>query len=158
MRRYALSIKLVLAALLLAFIWGNSFLPGELSGRESEFIRQLLQPVIAPLQRLLSAGGFEIDQSVLVRKVAHFTEFAALGAVMLALFVRPGWKIRFLLPAGLCLIAAAVDESIQMFSAGRGPSVRDAALDFGGACVGLALAAALVGLIRLIRRRKTGFS
>lgn len=154
MRRYALGIKIVLAVLLLAFIWGNSLLPADVSSRQSELVRQILEPVVEPLQRFLSARGFEISQSALVRKAAHFGEFAMLGAMMLALFVRPGWKIRSILPAGICLMAAAVDESIQMFSEGRGPSLRDVALDFAGACAGLLLAAALVCLIRRLRLRK----
>lgn len=155
MRRHAIGIKLALVALMLAFIWGNSLLSGEISGQHSELVRQLLEPVIEPVQRFLSDRGYMLEQSYLVRKAAHFTEFFMLGAVMLALFIRPGWKIRSILPAALCLIAAGIDEVIQTFSEGRGPALRDVALDFAGACAGLLLAAAIAGLIRMLRQKKT---
>jgi len=146
MKPIVFTIKLILVILMLAFIWGNSLLPGDLSSQESEKVLELLQPVVGPLTRVLNAGGFDVDEHTVVRKLAHFTEYAVLGALMFLLFVKPDGRSRYLLPAGLCLTTAGIDEGIQIFAQDRGPALRDVAIDFCGSCIGL-LAAAFVILL-----------
>ncbi len=148
-------VKLALVVLMLLFIWGNSLLPATASSRESGFVLRFAEPVVAVLQRLLEGRGVSLSEDVVVRKLAHFSEYAVLGVLMLALLIRPGLRSRPAASAGLCLAAALLDEGIQLFSPGRGASLRDVALDFAGACVGIALAALIVGLLRAARN-KTG--
>ena len=55
----------------LVFIWGNSLLPGEISGAISDFFKRILQCLFEQGESEPSGLGF------LVRKMAHFTEFTA---------------------------------------------------------------------------------
>ena len=140
----------VLLVLLLLFIWGNSLLPTEHSAAESGWVRRLVTPVL----ELFVGRGRVTDH--LVRKIAHFTEFTALGAVLTLLF---GWgrSLRWkLLSANFGLIAALLDETVQLFSH-RGSQVQDVWLDFGGVVFGSLLAlGAMLLLERRGRRAKQG--
>ena len=127
---------LVLLVLILLFIWGQSCLPSALSDRESGSVLDASRPF---LERLLGEGRVTM---YLIRKLAHFAEYFALGCVASLLF--PLSLHRQALCAGLCLLAGLLDETIQIFS-GRGDQVRDIWLDFAGA-----LAAILI--VCLLRR------
>ena len=59
----------------LCFIWGNSLLPGELSGAFSNWVKDILAA-------LLPGDGESVGGGGLLRKLAHFTEFACLGAFL----------------------------------------------------------------------------
>ena len=84
----------------------------------------------------------------IVRKAAHFAEFAALGITVGGFSVNLGYLHRrkyIALPAWITLLTAVCDEFIQYFS-GRGSMVIDVLLDYSGALFGLALTAAYVYL------------
>lgn len=131
----------VLIILLLLFIWGNSCLPKQISSQESGRVTEVLRPLLETL-----FGEGRITEHF-VRKLAHFTEYAALGCVsalwMLSLPVKTVWRIGYCAMGSL--IVALLDETIQIFS-GRGPMIRDVWLDFGGAICG----GAIVFLIRYL--------
>lgn len=134
-RRAALTGLIVLT---LAFIWGNSLLPPEASWAVSEAVK-------AVLLALFPGGGEAAGEGsgllgVLVRKAAHFTEFALLGALLAAR--QRGLLGARTLPLLGGLLAALTDESIQYFT-GRTSSVFDVWLDFAGAAAGAALAGRL---------------
>ena len=117
----------------LCFIWGNSLLPGEISGAISDAVKNLLRWCLSFLN-LPSGGG---GGGGLLRKVAHFTEFACLGGLFTWLFSmlrRPAW-----LALGCGFLAACVDETIQIFVPDRGPSVFDVGIDTAGVAVGILL-------------------
>lgn len=127
-KRLRLCISLL--ALNLAFIWGNSLLPGELSGAFSDWVKSLLLPILP--EGLASGGG-----GGLLRKVAHFTEFAALGMCLgwlKSMLKKKAWTGIFW--GGL---AACVDETIQIFVPGRGPGIKDLGIDLLGVCTGIFL-------------------
>ena len=87
----------------------------------------------------------------LVRKLAHFTEFAVLGLLAGMLF---GGRCRHLL-AGLLFsaITALCDETIQLFAAGRSGRIQDVRLDIAGVSAGAAAAQLGRAAIRFTRRR-----
>ena len=117
----------------LCFIWGNSLLPGEISGAISDAVKNLLRWCLSFLN-LPSGGGGGGGH---LRKVAHFTEFACLGGLFTWLFSmlrRPA-----LLALGCGFLAACVDETIQRFVPDRGPSVFDVGIDTAGVAVGVTL-------------------
>lgn len=128
--RRRLRICTVLLICNLAFIWGNSLLPGPVSGAFSDAVKDLLQEVLPAGESLSGSGG-------LLRKLAHFTEFTLLGMCLtwlLGMLEKPGcW------PLFLGIAAACVDETIQIFVPDRGPSVRDVALDSSGVLTGMIL-------------------
>ena len=68
-----LKISAWLIGCLLCFIWGNSLLPGEISGRISDAVKEFLAFLLPGEVPGVTTGGG------LLRKIAHFTEFAALG-------------------------------------------------------------------------------
>ena len=115
--------------LILAFIWGNSLLPANSSLTFSEWVRMLLTNSV-PI-----AYGDVNWKSVLIRKLAHFTEFAALGFFLAWHHGMLGKKqLRAL---GLCVAAACIDETIQFFVPGRAPGLYDVAIDSLGAATGM---------------------
>ena len=115
----------------LIFIWGNSLLPGEISGAISDGVREILETFFP------EGETSPQQESFLLRKMAHFTEFAALGACLAWLFGMLGKRKLFPFLCGAA--AACVDESIQLFVPGRGPSLRDVGIDTCGVLTGLIL-------------------
>jgi len=78
----------------------------------------------------------------LIRKAAHFTEFA----IFFWLLARGPLRERIGMALAICAIYALADESHQMFAPGRGPSLFDAGLDFTGALFSNFLRTALTSL------------
>ena len=120
----------LLLVLNLAFIWGNSLLPAEISQAFSDWVKNLLFRMAAPEGALSQGSG-------ILRKFAHFTEFMTLGMLLgwgLGMLQKqPFWGI---LPG--CL-AAIADETIQHFIPGRGPALADVLLDTAGITAGIFL-------------------
>lgn len=123
----------MLLCLILAFIWGNSLMPPAISQGFSQWARAVLNSLIGA-----TGGGTQIAGDGILRKIAHAAEFAALGAVLAGL-MNPVKRDKF--PAMLlCGTGTAlVDETIQLFVAGRAGMVRDIWIDLGGFIVGSAI-------------------
>ena len=126
---------LVLIVVTLLFIWGNSLLSREQSSDESAWVMHL----VTPLLEVFVGKGHVTEY--LVRKLAHFTEFALLGFELLLWFAGARDKRRdaLLLAAAHGLFAALADETLQLFS-GRGSQIQDVWLDFAGVSAGAVLA------------------
>lgn len=122
-RRLRLCVALLVGNLV--FIWGNSLLPGELSGALSQWLKDLLLP---------EAGDASVGHGLL-RKLAHFTEFASLGACLSWLHAMLGKK--WWQPLLWGIGAACLDETIQCFVPDRGPGILDVMIDTAGVCVGI---------------------
>lgn len=124
-KRMRLCVALLSAILI--FIWGNSLLPGEVSGAFSRWVGQLLG-----LSGTGTGGGG-------LRKIAHFTEFCALGMCLRWLFgMLLQSKLRpIFLPLGAGFLTACIDETIQMFVPGRGPGIKDVGIDTAGVLAGI---------------------
>ena len=121
-----------LTALWLLFIWAHSFLPASVSKQESGHWLALLQHWLPWLT------------DHLIRKTAHFTEYAVLGAL---LFGAAGVRYGLWFPPCFALLAALSDETIQLFAAGRSGQVSDVWLDLAGFLAGwlvIALSAILL--------------
>ena len=129
----------ILIILNLCFIWGNSLLPGEASAAFSDWVKNLLAGI-------LPVNG--MDQSVggLLRKLAHFTEFATLGFLLSMLFRLKQRKTWYALPLGV--MTACMDETIQMFVPDRGPGILDVGIDTCGVLTGMFLLYAAHVLMR----------
>ena len=127
-KRLRLSITLLICNLI--FIWGNSLLPGEISGAFSDWVKSILARILPMGPDGDSGGG-------LLRKVAHFTEFAALGTLLAWLhgMLQKG-KLR---PFLWGVAAASMDETIQCFVPDRGPAVKDVCIDSAGVLTGIIL-------------------
>ena len=121
---------LVLIGVNLAFIWGNSLLPGSQSSELSGGIMVWLEETLGE--------GFA-GTEFLLRKLAHFSEFACLGLLLAWLFLMLGQKgvHRITMPLLFGNLAACLDETIQVFRPDRGPSVIDVWIDTAGVLTGV---------------------
>ena len=130
-------IQTALLILTLTVIWGHSLVPADTSSLESGRVLELLRPV---LETLLGAGNVS---EYLVRKMAHFTEFAALG-FQLALFLPPLRGPRRVLRAvEMGFFAAFLDESIQLLTEDRSGRLQDVWIDTAGVLFGALVALAV---------------
>ena len=127
-KRLRLCITLLICNLI--FIWGNSLLPGEISGAFSDWVKSLLA-------RILPMGPDDGSGGGLLRKAAHFSEFAALG-IWLA-WLHGMLQKGTLRPFFWGVLAASADETIQRFVPDRGPSIRDVCIDSAGVLTGIIL-------------------
>ncbi len=120
----------ILICLNLALIWGNSLLDGEASGNFSG-------GVMAFLGRFLPVLLTE-SAHTLLRKAAHFSEFALLGLLLcgrhrLEADSVPGHLM------GFGLAVACIDETIQIFTPGRASSLIDVWIDTAGFALGFVI-------------------
>lgn len=136
---------LVLLGLTLLFIFSQSLIGKEDSRAESESVMRFIKPL---LEIFVGKGNVTL---FLVRKLAHMTEFAVLGAELTLLALLLGKKSAgFFALAGV--LAALSDETIQRFT-GRGSDLADVWIDIGGAVIGTLLVLAVFLIVRLIRCR-----
>ncbi len=148
-RKTWIVIVIVIIVATIVFIWGNSLKSRSESQGLSLGVLQLLRPL---LNAIFSPGNVTDH---LVRKMAHFAEFGALGAefVLLTILLRKlKWQsILNCLFAGL--LVALTDETIQLFSS-RGSQVVDVDLDFSGVVTGVLLMLLIYQIVKAIRRAK----
>ncbi len=119
----------------LAFIWGNSLLDRENSASVSEWVGNALAAVIP------GTSNGVLESGDLLRKLAHFAEFALLGVCLRWLYgmmmQKPAHYL--LLPVFSGVAVAFVDEGIQMFVPGRGPGLMDVGIDSSGLVLGIVI-------------------
>lgn len=123
----------ILVVMWLAVIWGNSMTTGQVSGEFSGWASRLLGKILPFLSPDSEYGH------LLVRKLAHFSEFAILGILFRWLFAMLMEKrsLRFLLPLGCGMACAIIDEFIQSFTPGRVCSFWDMCIDWSGVLTGI---------------------
>lgn len=146
--------RLILCCILLScnliFIWGNSLLPGEISGAFSDLVRdgiqKLMDLLLGPRPEKPPGGGG------LLRKLAHFTEFTFLGLCLswLIRMVRSKSAEHIVYPLLGGFTAACIDETIQLFVPLRGPAIKDVGIDTAGVVLGVAI----ITLIQMIKNKK----
>ena len=117
------------------FIFFNSAQAGNISGERSTDVTALLNKIPAGL-----GMSFRCSE-LLVRKLAHFAEYALLGFwLMLTLRVYTRRIISCIAwPLFFGLLTAVADEFFQLFIPGRAGQVKDVVIDFGGVLSGLCL-------------------
>ncbi len=151
---------LLLCAGFVAWIFSNSLKDAEQSTAQSAGVVEIVQKVvyvIAPDSPIVTATGEDYDLlHKVVRIIAHFLEFALLGALLVwcwRTFTRK--KIWFLIPCGALCIVPVVDEILQSFTAGRAMEFTDVCIDIaGGIAGGLFALLTLWLLFAIIRKRK----
>ena len=139
-------IRLILSIIILltvAIIWGHSFMTPEMSTEESSFVKEIVEAVV---QSVSNNEAFTIPE-IVIRKSAHFFEYAVLGLELVILITinkslqadddKKGGLIKKLLslyPTAfiISLLVGFVDETIQYFT-GRYSSIWDVLLDLAGA-------------------------
>jgi len=124
----------MLAAILIftLFIFGNSFAGYDMSHDTSNSISEIILP-----------DKYSDSEKVLliIRKMAHLIEYAALGMAVMqfAKYVEKDYRKKlYALACFYVLFVAVLDEHIQSFS-DRTSSTGDILLDFFGALIGFAI-------------------
>jgi VanZ family protein len=159
--RWILRISLtVLCVLAVGFILYNSLQPATQSAEQSSRVVALVQKaaaVIAPHSSIANATGQAYQRlHEVVRTLAHFVEYALLGALggwcCLTYTVR---KSYLPIPMAGVAVLSVLDECLQTLSAGRGAQFSDVLVDMIGGGCGLAFAYFTVwAAVKIIKRRK----
>lgn len=135
------TILTVLVGLTLAFIWGNSLMPGAVSGAISDWFGAVLSHIFGGQVDTVHGHG-------VLRKLAHGTEYLVLGTELCWLLI-PEKPWTALALSGV--LAALTDETIQLFVPERCGQIKDVWIDLGGFTVGVLLCL----LVRFCHKRKT---
>ena len=141
-RKVISAVLICLCIATVAFIWGNSMLGSKASSNVSNSVLGALEPIIRRF-------GIVSRNDLWLRKLAHFTEFAALGAELLFLAAVKG-KSGFQTASNCAfasLLVALTDETIHLIR-GRNSLVIDVLLDFSGALSGILIAWLICWLIK----------
>ena len=129
-----------------AVIWGHSLVQGPQSSLESGLVVSIVRPLFEAL------GVTDVDlMSLVVRKLAHFSEYAVLGVLARGLFASLR-RERGTRPWPMALLVALVpvaDECVQLFVPGRSGQPADVLIDLSG----LACGALLARVVARARRR-----
>lgn len=118
----------ILVILMIIFIWGNSCLPGSQSSAVSGSLSYRLYQLFS-----FTSIDFEMFHH-LIRKLAHFSEYALLGGLIY-------WHMGYLFKkvalrsVGLGLLIACIDEGIQFFVPFRSSQISDVMIDLSGVMV-----------------------
>ena len=123
----------ILVVLNLALIWGNSLL----SGAESSQMSSGIMAFVMELLRI--PAGFSDSLHLVIRKLAHLTEFACLGVLISwhLKLVKEKRVYQIFVAVLIAMAVGLVDETIQLFTPDRGPSLVDVWIDTLGAVLGI---------------------
>ncbi len=123
----------VLVILCTILIFSFSLKSREESAQDSNFVVSIIKPIIEKV-----FGKAPENLGLIIRKLAHMTEFCILSVLTALLAVKIyKYKSKALFGYAMfyVLAVAVSDEFIQYFS-GRGSSVVDVVIDFSGATIG----------------------
>lgn len=131
----------------LCVVWGHSLMQGDASSAESSAFVDLVRPLFE-----LFGLHDETLMSFIVRKTAHFTEYAILMFITHGMVRAWFGKTRAALVAALAvwILAPCIDETIQLFIPGRAGAFRDSLIDMSGGATGWCIAS----LVSMRRRKR----
>lgn len=159
-QKHSIGLTRALVIAVMGIIYCFSAQTGEESGAMSGSITAWLVGIFVPgfeklsvqeQTQLLESAGF------LVRKLAHFSEYALLGFSLLLHIRQLQKRIKVHLPWlwawGIGTVYAMSDEWHQSFVGGRGPSLRDVCIDSSGVLAGILF---LLLILLWTGKQKTG--
>ena len=139
-------ITLLLMIMIFGFSAGTADESSVLSLKVTEWLMGLIYPEYSALSADQQYGVFSMLH-MLVRKLAHFGEYALLGAALRQFL----WTFPLRWPGTaawiMATLYAVLDEWHQTFVSGRSGQLRDICIDSAGALAGVFLAAAATALI-----------
>lgn len=135
-------ISLFLLIFTMAIIFSLSADTGEESGNLSGEVTKKILGAFGIHEENYSADTYnQIKNNMdrVVRKCAHFLEYAWLGAISYIFFLTYDWKRlkTAMLALCVCVPYAALDEWHQSFVPGRGPGIKDVLIDSSGSVFGI---------------------
>ena len=118
---------LILTVLCCLVIWSFSFDNAESSGAESDRVGEITSEAVEKV-----SGAKVTFEPFVIRKTAHFVEFAVLGVLLYMTFHYFGIrkiKTNYAIGVSVSFAVAAIDEFLQLFSEGRSAQMGDVLLD-----------------------------
>ena len=152
-------VLVILTALVMIFIYRMSAMDAENSSQLSTSVGYTVgQVVVEGFDELPSEVQGEYVESIEhpLRKLAHFTEFTALGFLLIfdiLVFCRSNGAKRFLISLIIGLLYAASDEIHQIVVSGRSCEFKDVMIDTGGVLTGCVIASIIISVIHHIKYR-----
>lgn len=142
---------ILITAGLIAFAFIHSSMPADESGAESAATMGFLQNIFNAL-----GINFELTDHI-VRKLAHFTEYTAIGIMLMNTAYsfnksRPYVFYPHILFAGL--FSAIIDETIQLNVPGRAGMITDVLLDFSGVLTGTIVMLLILTVYKAISKKE----
>lgn len=140
-----------LTGALVCWIFSNSLKNAESSSSQSGAVLRAFQNFF---DALFPGGGIVVSGHF-IRKAAHFSEYALLGAMLFFTYrsYTVKWKM-FFIPALLAAAVPFLDEGLQFFSEGRSPQLTDVGIDLSGALFGMLFAWAVLYVAAVVRRKR----
>jgi VanZ family protein len=152
----------VACAFAVGFILYNSIQTAVESAKQSSRAVEVVQKVVAtvaPNSPIVMATGDAYDRlHAVVRTLAHFSEYALLGALVAWCYRSYTDKKLWLgITGGGVAVLAVMDECLQTFSAGRGAQFSDVLVDIFGGGVGISFALFTVWLVGKMIGKRRGY-
>ena len=130
----------VAAALYILFIYSNSLKTADLSSADSGHVLDVLK-------NLFLSAGIESRWLTehLIRKAGHFSEYTLLGMILYQCVKSYEFRMerRLFIHGAAGFLIPFIDETIQLFVAGRSGQISDVWLDCSGVAAGTVIAALL---------------
>ena len=134
---------------MILFIFSNSLTPAVSSNSASLSITELIFPFLHAMKLYPSVDTLNF----IIRKLAHFSEYACLGILVMGAIHFAPLKFRkkecffyFLIPV--------VDESLQLITEGRSCEIRDMLIDSAGLFTGFVLTVLFFRIVLHFRHKK----
>lgn len=152
-RKTVFTVSLILAAVWMCVIFGFSSNDAEESTAQSNTVTRFIIGMLNPEFDNMSEEQQQemIDElDGIVRKIAHFTAYAVLGALLCVSIYHAPFAVSkpCLWPMTICAVFAVTDEYHQTFVDGRAGQLKDVIIDSLGAACGIAFAAVVIILIK----------
>ncbi len=132
-------------------IWSFSAKNAEQSTFQSERVSEVIIQIIEKV----SQTSVNITDGI-VRKFAHFAEFAVLGTLLfmtLYFFNINSTSKKFVVCGATSAAVALTDECLQLFSDGRDAQLSDMLLDICGAMIAVSLCVVFMHFVRVRKKR-----
>lgn len=142
-----ISAAIVLITLVALFVFSGQ------NGDESFQVSGVFVDLVIRLFGLSDDAATLNTVTFVVRKLAHFTIFAVLGAGLYGMAYSLMLRRPYIISLAFGLVAAIINELQQLSSVGRTASPRDVAIDFAGVVVGSVIILAVTKLILKSRKR-----
>ncbi len=156
-RKILIVLDLLLILSTLTFIFWNSMQTDVESDGMSTNIAEKIGNSVPPIKEAIERDETVLEKlNTAIRALAHVTEFMALGAEVMLLFVLLKTKpLRryILISASLCVFIGIFDEFLQLFVSGRGCQIADVLKDSLGAILGILFVS---GIYKLSEKVKKG--
>lgn len=149
--------RIIFLAMLLAtfyIVFNFSAQNGEDSGKLSEKVTIFIVNIVSKVKDMDATTKLHYIAKLhpIVRKLAHFSLYTIIGFSVMGFFCTFDIKNKYkLLWSGLIGVTyAGLDEFHQSFTPGRGPSIKDVAIDSAGVLTGIFIMILLIILLESI--------